>query len=459
MENLGRSLVFQMKALYALSLALAAPLLAAAVDFQAGVARVSITPPMPFWLTGYAARTNAAASVRTELWAKALALEDSRGGRAVLVTSDVIGLPLEISDTVAERAGKRHGLKRSQVLLNASHTHAGPVIWPNLRVLFDFDEAEEARVVDYTRRLCDDLTAVIDAALDDLAPAHIASGHGAAHFAINRRQPASNGVRIGQNRSGPVDHDVPVLSITGDDGTLRAVVFGYACHNTTLGGNFYHVDGDYAGCAQRELEKAHPGATALFLMLCGGDQNPNPRGTYEHVEQYGRALADAVEGALSAGLKPVRPPIRSAWRQTQLDFAPHTRATFEEEARSPDKFRQRRARLMLDTYDGKRPIRKLTYPVQAIRLGNDWTLLGLGGEVVVDYAHRAKTEYPKENLTVAGYCNDVSCYIVSNRVLSEGGYEPVDSMIYYAQPGPLAPTSEEQVFATIRRVMRKAGAR
>ncbi len=60
---------------------------------------------------------------------------------------------------------------------------------------------------------------------------------------------------------------------------------------------------------------------------------------------------------------------------------------------------------------------------------------------------------------MAGYCNDVSCYIVSNRVLSEGGYEPIDSMIYYAQPGPLASTSEEQVFATIRRVMRKAGAR
>ena len=45
------------------------------------------------------------------------------------------------------------------------------------------------------------------------------------------------------------------------------------------------------------------------------------------------------------------------------------------------------------------------------------------------------------------------------RVLSEGGYEPVDSMIYYAQPGPLAPMSEERVFAAIRRVMRKAGAR
>ena len=50
------------------------------------------------------------------------------------------------------------------------------------------------------------------------------------------------------------------------DGTLRAVLFGYSCHNTTLGGDFYQVDGDYAGMAQRELEQAHPGATALFMM-------------------------------------------------------------------------------------------------------------------------------------------------------------------------------------------------
>jgi hypothetical protein len=70
-----------------LALLVAGPALAA--EFRAGVARTCITPPMPFWLSGYAARTSAAASVRQELWAKALALADDRGGRVVIVTADI----------------------------------------------------------------------------------------------------------------------------------------------------------------------------------------------------------------------------------------------------------------------------------------------------------------------------------------------------------------------------------
>ena len=74
---------------------------------------------------------------------------------------------------------------------------------------------------------------------------------------------------------------MPVLKITGPDGKLRAVLFGYACHNTTLTAEVYQLSGDYAGFAAAELEAKHPGATALFLMLCGADQNPSPRGTVE----------------------------------------------------------------------------------------------------------------------------------------------------------------------------------
>ena len=95
------------------------------------------------------------------------------------------------------------------------------------------------------------------------------------------------------NPEGPVDHDVPVLRVETPDGKLRAVVFGYACHNTTL--QFYQWCGDYAGFAQKYLEEKHPGATALFWMGCGGDANPLPRSKVELCKKYGRELADAVE--------------------------------------------------------------------------------------------------------------------------------------------------------------------
>jgi neutral ceramidase len=429
-----------------------------AADLKVGVARTLITPPLPIYLNGYAARTHPAESVKSPLWAKALAFEDGQGGRAVLVTTDLLGLPREVAEAVAGRAQRDFGLPRAQLLLNSSHTHSGPVIWPELVLMFSFKPEEQEQVVQYTRKLTDDLVAVIGAALTNLEPARLSFGRASANFAINRREPGTNGVRIGRNPAGPMDHSVPVLKVAGTDGALRAVLFGYACHNTTLGGDSYQVDGDYAGAAQRELEKAHPGTTALFLMLCGADQNPNPRGRYEHVEQYGRELATAVDGALAGELKPVRPPIRSAWQATELEFASHDRQTFEQESKSPNVFKQRRARAMLAAYDQGRPPRRFAYPVQAIRFHEDLTFLALGGEVVVDYPLRVYREFPRENLVVAGYCNDVSCYIPSRRVLREGGYEPVESMIYYGQPGPFTDEVEETVFRGVREVMASVGA-
>ena len=95
-----------------------------------------------------------------------------------------------------------------------------------------------------------------------------------------------------------MDHDVPVLRVDTPEGKLRAVLFGYACHNTTL--SFYKFCGDYAGFAQHYLEAAHPDVTALFLLGCGGDQNPYPRRTLELAQQHGRSLAIFLtEGILS----------------------------------------------------------------------------------------------------------------------------------------------------------------
>jgi neutral ceramidase len=112
---------------------------------------------------------------------------------------------------------------------------------------------------------------------------------------------------------------------------------------------------------------------------------------------------------------------------------------------------------MLQAYDTRHSIRTTPYPIQAIRFGNDVTLLALGGEVVVDYALRTKREYAG-NLIVAGYSNDVMSYIPTARILQEGGYEPVDSMIYYGQPGPYADDVEERITDGIHKVMKRVGA-
>jgi hypothetical protein len=435
------------------------PALAAAAEYRAGVAKVDITPSQPIWMSGYAARTKPSEGAAHKIWAKALALEDGKRGKVVIVTTDLIGLPRNVSDTVAAKVAQQYGLDRSRLLLNSSHTHTGPVVRPNLMTMYFLTEQQKNVLEDYGQKLVNDLVSVIGAAIGDLSEARVTVAHGKTEFAINRRQRAEGGaVRIGVNRDGPVDHDVPVIAVRSPDGKLRATLFGYACHNTTLGADIRQITGDYAGFAQLELEAMQPGSTALFLLLCGGDQNPNPRGTFDLAKQHGRTLATEVNRVLATPMKPVRPDLKASLQMVELAFARHTREQFLEEKKSTNKFLVSRAEAMLRAYDESRPLRSLPYPVQAIRLGKEATILALGGEVVVGYALRAKQEFG-DDLIVAGYSNDVMSYIPTRKVLQEGGYEAVDSMIYYGMPGPYTEEVEETIFRSIGTVLQRTGLR
>ena len=431
---------------------------ASATAFKAGVGRVKITPEEPIWLSGYASRNHPSEGVVHDLWIKAVAFEDARGGRIVIVGADLIGFPRAITEVAAARLQKQYGLDRARLLFNATHTHSGPVVRSNLTAMYDLDAENSRRIQAYGDRILEGVVSAVGAALGNLQPAQLLYGAGRGSFAINRREPTPKGIRLGVNPSGPSDHAVPVLKVSSPDGRLRAVIFGYACHNTTLGGDFYRISGDYAGFAQLELEKSHPEALALFLQLCGGDQNPHPRGKLELAERHGQSLAEEVNRVLGGELRPIGGPLRAAFLTTELYFAPHSREMFEARLNDSNPHRARHARLMLQAYDERRPVRSTPYPVQALRFGKDLTLVALGGEVVVDYQLRIAKEYAgREPVIVAGYSNDVMCYIPSLRVLKEGGYEAADSMIYYGMPGPFREDVEESVMAAVRKVMKRVG--
>lgn len=428
-----------------------------AAGWQAGVARLKITPEGPIWMSGYGNRNKPSEGVMQDLWAKALALEDEKKNRVVIVTTDLIGLPRTVSEQIAAECLKRYGLERHRLLLNSSHTHTGPMVRENLITMFDLDPEEKQRIQAYGQRLIQTIIDAVGASIQDLKPASLSYGVGTAGFAVNRRQPTPKGIILGVNPDGPVDHDVPVLAVRAPDGTLRAALFGYACHNTTLTGEFYRISGDYAGYAQAEFEKTHPEAAGMFLMLAGGDQNPNPRSREDLAAQHGRTLAAAVDAVLAKPMKPVAPRLRAAFRTTDLLFATRGRDDFEKELTSDVPARVRRAKEMIRAIDERRPVRRVAYPVQAVRLGDTVTYVALGGEVVVGYSLRAKKEFPSQPVVVAGYSNDVMCYIPTEKVLAEGGYEADLSMVYYGQPGPFAPGVENRVFEAIRAVMKRVG--
>jgi hypothetical protein len=230
---------------------------------------------------------------------------------------------------------------------------------------------------------------------------------------------------------------------------LEAVLFSYACHNTTM--NFQQWCGDWAGFAKIDLEEKHPGTTALFITGCGADTNPLPRRKLELCRKYGRQLADATEKVLAEPMRLVHGPLRAQLQQVDLAFqSVPSRQDLETAAGGKDVYRKRWAQYLLERLADGQPISpSYPYLVQAVRLGDQLNMVVLSGEVVVDYSLRLKKELGPNTLVFA-YCNDVCAYMPSERVLTEGGYEGSEAMTYYGLPSPWAPGLENKIVKSVR---------
>jgi neutral ceramidase len=423
-------------------------------DLKVGAGKVVITPTQSIWLAGYAARKAPSEGTVHDLYAKALAFEDETQARAVLLTMDLLGLPASLANQVAKLAREKHNVPRERLMITFSHTHSGPVIQGDkIEDMYGLDETQQRVVREYSEKLPDMLVQAIGEALANLEPCRVEWGVGRAGFAINRRQYTLDGIIIGLNPIGPVDHDVPVLKVSRNDGSLKAVLFGYACHNTTL--DFLKICGDYAGFAQVYVEEQLPGTMALFVAGCGADANPHPRRTLELAQQHGKTLGEAVRTALAGPFTQVRGPLRTAYQEVALALTPPpTREELEKQLADKNIYVQRRAKRLLAQLDQKGAIAtQYSYPVQVWQFAGGPIMTALGGEVVVDYSLLFKHEFGRDRTWVIGYANDFCSYIPSLRVLREGGYEGGDSMMYFGFHGPWAPTIERDITGTVQKLV------
>lgn len=445
---MNRSLCFLLTAL-----GLALPLRAEEA-WKAGAAATVITPTESIWMAGYGSRTAPAEGKETDLYAKALVLEDAAGTRAVVVTLDLVGIDRGFAAQVTEALGRDQGFPRERIALCTSHTHSGPVVAENLAPLhYERLEPEEQRKLDaYAEVLLGKIVSVVGEAVGTLAPARVQWGSGKATFAVNRRE--NKEPEVPQERAvgrlkGPVDHDVPVLSVRDPEGGLRAVLFGYACHATVLSGQAWN--GDYPGYAQRGIEERHPGAVALFWAGCGADQNPLPRREVVLAEKYGADLAARVCDVLDAPMATLPPTLSASYTEVAapLDTLPSTeevRANLD----STNRFEAARAKYLLRKIEKAGGLEgSYPYPIGIWNLGGSVDFIFLGGEVVVDYALRLKKERRGQATWVAGYSNDVMAYIPSLRVRREGGYEGGLSSVYYGLPSFWHESIEEVVVKAV----------
>lgn len=428
-------------------------------DFiQVGVAEVDITPDYPIRLSGYGSRRTESDGIIQRIWAKALAIGSDADGSVVLVAVENCGLPDELTEEVSRRVREKTGVSRANFVACFTHTHSAPCLTNAAPFLFSSDiPPDQQETIDrYTRQFKDWMEAVALEALANREPSRLTWSIGELGFAKNRR-----------TEGGPVDHSLPCLQVRDLKGHLRAVWASYACHCTTLAGTDNHICGDWAGYAQEAIQNTLPGVTALITIGCGADANPEsrmmpmPDGQEEvfntrlaYAKAHGEALSEEVQRLLISDTTPLQSVPTGAFERVNLPFDTlPTREEWEARVAEGGSAAYHAGKHLETLQRGEAIQTELSYPVQTWTFGDELAVVFLASEVVVDYSLRLKRELDVERLWVGAYSNAFPCYIPSERVLAEGGYEGGGAMLYFGPPTRFAPGVEQLVIDTVHKLL------
>ena len=346
-----------------------------------GHARECITPTEAVHMMGYSARTGLSEGVHDDLMANAVALSDHNTTMLVLAL-DIASLDLDKVAELKRALTRGADIEPDDILVNTSHTHAGPMVAERPGATFEVD------CFDTMVERC--VEAGI-AALADLRPATLSIGSARLDIGCNRRKRTAEGkIILGVNRAGPRLAEVTVWRLARAS-AADVVLFSTPIHGTTLGHENLLISAEWMGAAVRKLEGADMGIRAVFLQGCAGNQNPyRDERSFERIAQHGEATSVAVRNALEATQGIAALPLVNLVGDMLLPL--------DEGGTS-------------------------SCPIHGLRLG-DALLIGLGGEAFVEYDLYARDRSEAQSTLVLGYTDASVGYLPTEVAYAEGGYEP-----------------------------------
>lgn len=398
--------------------------------YLAGVKSAVITPEEPIPMAGFGSRGDKLSEgVYQDLIVKTLVLSDrqSKPNRLVIVTADLVAWSGRMIAEIREKLKDRLGLGPESIMLNASHTHCGPA-------LRDDREPERA----YVDGVIGKTVELVETAFAEAEPARVFFGRGRCDMSRSRRCRDRDGYFVrGINPYGHTDTEVGILKVARASGKPLAVLFNYACHPTSIGG--FLIGGDWAGYAHRFVESKVPGATALFMQGCGGDlkvPNRHPDDPFRfgygggppEAARWAWCLVNAVTAGLARPLEELSGEIVPQLATVELPLVERIDETDPEAGpfTTPHRRTARLAKSLLGSLDKNGNYRNTKQcEVMVARIGRDFVLAALNGEMAVRIGLRIKEQLIPRPVIVAAYTNAVYGigYVPSANMIPEEGYE------------------------------------
>lgn len=409
---------------------------------KVGLAERVITPPLGGTMAGYAARKGVSQDVHDDLHARAMVVEGSETAVAILSAS-VIGVRQPVLDGTREEVSLRTGLPGGHIMMAATHTHSGPT------------PTEE-----YNAFLKERCIECLMAAWEGRSEARLGVGIGYVEdVGRNRRRLDYGGL--------PVDPEVGIIKVEDSAGTIKGVLFNYACHPTTMGPHSLVITEDWPYYAIGTIkEQVGDEAVVMFVNGAEGDINPGyssglscigahiPIRTWSYAEKIGVRMGKAVLEGL-AGIKTKAAfPIRSVSGYVDLPLRREFPVTVEEaegcrkaaqEAFDQVKQKAGVSQVVIDRaevnaffagmvlnltkqFHSEDWEESLRVELQAIRL-DDAVLVTFPGEVFVEIGLAVKRRSPSCKTFVVGLANAgrTGGYLPTKEAFSEGDYEVLAS--------------------------------
>ena len=426
---------------------------AGAAPLQAGLARVDITPPVPYRMSGYF-RERPSTGIHDSLLAKAVVFAQD-GRQVALVFCDLIGVPYEVTAKVRRQVEQQSGIPAANIVLAATHTHTGPLYCGFLRQHYhDRAMAEKGHdpyeKVDYPAQLVKTIVGAVVEAKTSLQPVILQAGVAKQEgLAFNRRFHMKEGpVRFNPRvlnpnivrPAGPIDPDVGLLLVRrSSDRHALASLSVFALHLDTTGGTRYSADYPYYLSESLKQKFSQPFVSLFGLGTCGDINHVDvTKRRRPSAREIGEQLATTVKEEVPR-LEEVSRPLLAMVSETIP--VPLQKYTAEEAAWAEETMRAAASGTVpfLDQVKACRILDlklrggdTLPIEVQVVRFGEELALVALPGEVFVDLGLAIKRTSPFATTLVIELANDVPAYIPTQEAFVEGSYETVNSR---AAPG------------------------
>ena len=412
--------------------------------FQAGAARVEITPPLGEMVVG-GFIPFPADRIHDPLFAKCIAMDDGKH-RIAIVLCDNLGIRREEFDAARKIISRNTQISPDNILMAATHTHS----------------ATRGQSDKYRPILIKGIAESVHQAVTNLEPALIGWGSvdepsevfnrrwylDAAELRLNpfggvdqvRMNPPRGHASL-REPAGPIDPEVSFLSIKATDGTQLALLANYSLHY--VGGvKRGEVSADYFGKFAEVITRSlgtqndHPAMIAILSNGTSGDINNinfRDRGgrrwaPYEKMQQVADVIANRVIKAHQKTKHHHWLPIGSVTRELQLAVRKpneETQQYLESISQLPDDapkhhphqkiYAERVAKLNAGP-------NTISIPLQCIQIGN-LAILGIPFETFAEIGLELKEASPFDDTFTIELANDSRGYLPTPRQHELGGYE------------------------------------